>query len=84
MMDHPKYGSIHVAMDKWRDYMVGMGFGYPLGIDIPFEKRGLIPNSQYYNKWYGEKGWRGATIISNAIGQGEVLEIGRASCRERV
>lgn len=73
MMDHSKYGSIHVAMDKWRDYMVGMGFGYPLGIDIPFEKRGLIPNSQYYNKWYGEKGWRGATIISNAIGQGEVL-----------
>ena len=33
----------------------------------------ISPNSNYYNKWYGKKGWRGATIISNAIGQGEIL-----------
>jgi penicillin-binding protein 2 len=60
-------------MDVWKNYMVSLGFGYKLGVDLPFEKRGLIPNSQYYDKWYGKRGWRGATIISNAIGQGEVL-----------
>ena len=27
------------------DYMVSMGFGYPLGIDLPGEKRGFIPNA---------------------------------------
>lgn len=73
MMESNKYGDIHVAMDKWRDYMVSFGFGYKLGIDVPYEKRGMIPNSRFYDKWYGHRGWRGSTIISNAIGQGEVL-----------
>jgi len=73
MMDSPKYPNIQVAMDTWKDYMVSLGFGYKLGVDLPYEKRGMIPNSTYYNKWYGQRGWRGATIISNAIGQGEVL-----------
>jgi len=73
MMDHPKYINIQKAMDVWKNHMVSLGFGYKLGVDLPFEKRGLIPNSQYYDKWYGKRGWRGATIISNAIGQGEIL-----------
>jgi penicillin-binding protein 2 len=73
MMDSPKYPNVQMAMDTWKDYMVSLGFGYKLGVDLPFEKRGMIPNSKYYNKWYGERGWKGATIISNAIGQGEVL-----------
>lgn len=73
MMDSRKYSNIQQAMDVWKNYMVSFGFGYKLGVDLPFEKRGLIPNSQYYDKWYGKRGWRGATIISNAIGQGEVL-----------
>jgi len=73
MMDSHKYSNIQQSMDTWRDYMVSLGYGYKLGVDLPFEKRGMIPNSTYYNKWYGKRGWRGATIISNAIGQGEVL-----------
>jgi penicillin-binding protein 2 len=51
--------------------MVSMGFGYPLGIDLPGEKRGMIPNAQYYDKNY-RGSWNGLTIISIAIGQGEV------------
>ena len=34
-----KYGSVQTAMNTWRDYMVSMGFGYPLGVDLPGEKR---------------------------------------------
>ena len=67
-----KYGSVQNAMNTWRDYMVSMGFGYPLGIDLPGEKRGLIPNAQYYDKAY-KGSWTGLTIISISIGQGEVL-----------
>ncbi len=66
-----KYGSVQEAMNKWRDYMVSMGFGYKLGIDLPGEKRGLIPNAQFYDKAY-KGSWNGLTIISIAIGQGEV------------
>lgn len=66
-----KYGSVQNAMNRWRDYMVSMGFGYPLGVDLPGEKRGLIPNAEYYDKAY-RGSWNGMTIISISIGQGEV------------
>ena len=52
-------------------YMVSMGFGYKLGIDLPGEKRGLIPNAQFYDKAY-KGSWNGLTVISISIGQGEV------------
>ena len=67
-----KYGSVQNAMNTWRDYLVSMGFGYKLGIDLPGEKRGLIPNAQFYDKAY-KGSWNGLTVISIAIGQGEVL-----------
>ena len=66
-----KYGSVQNAMNTWRDYMVSMGFGYQLGVDLPGEKRGMIPNAQFYDKRY-KGSWNGLTIISIAIGQGEV------------
>lgn len=66
-----KYGSVQKAMNTWRDYMVSMGFGYTLGIDLPGEKRGMIPNAAYYDKAY-RGAWNGLTIISISIGQGEV------------
>lgn len=66
-----KYGKPLLAMNKWRDYMVSMGFGYKLGIDLPGEKRGLIPNGDYYDEHY-KGSWNGLTIISISIGQGEV------------
>ena len=66
-----KYRSAHDAMNVWRDYMVSMGFGYKLGIDLPGEKRGLIPNGDYYNNAY-KGSWNGLTVISISIGQGEV------------
>lgn len=66
-----KYGSVQNAMNTWRDYMVSMGFGYPLGVDLPGEKRGLIPNAEYYDRNY-RGSWNGLTIISISIGQGEV------------
>lgn len=66
-----KYPDLHTAMNTWRDYMVSMGFGYKLGIDLPGEKRGLIPNAEYYEKAYKDD-WNPLSIISISIGQGEV------------
>ena len=71
MIGSRKYGSVQQAMNTWRDYMVSMGFGYRLGVDLPGEKRGLIPNAEFYDKAY-KGSWNGLTIISIAIGQGEV------------
>ena len=36
------------------------------------KRSGLIPATQFYDKWYGQNRWKGMTIVSNAIGQGEV------------
>ena len=66
-----KYGTVQKAMNTWRDHMVAMGFGYPLGIDLPGEKRGMIPNAAFYDRAY-RGSWNGLTIISISIGQGEV------------
>lgn len=71
MGNRQRYTSVQQAMNIWRDYMVSMGFGYKLGIDLPGEKRGLIPNAQYYDNVY-KGSWNGLTIISISIGQGEV------------
>lgn len=71
MSNRRRYKTVQDAMDTWRDYMVSMGFGYKLGIDLPGEKRGLIPNADFYDKAYNGS-WNGLTIISIAIGQGEV------------
>ena len=57
---------------EWRRYMGNFGFGGTLGIDIPNEKRGRLPTPAGYNKVYGEGHWSSNTIISLAIGQGEL------------
>ncbi len=71
MFGSSKYSSTQEAMDKWRDYMVSMGFGYKLGTDLPGEVRGMIPNSKYYDRHYGRH-WKATTVVSISIGQGEV------------
>ena len=73
MVDHPKYGSPSAAMDVWRQHVLSFGYGARLGVDMAYEQPGFIPSSAFYDRTYGERAWRGATIISNSIGQGEVL-----------
>ena len=69
--DREKYHTIQDAITTWKDYMVSMGFGYKLGVDLPSESRGLIPNAQFYDKAF--KTWSPLSVISISIGQGEVL-----------
>lgn len=68
-----KYGSSAAAFEVWKKHLVSMGYGYKLGVDLPGEGRGFIPNEGTYNKTYGEGRWSANTIISVAIGQGEIL-----------
>ena len=68
-----KYGSVGNAFEVWKQYMVSMGYGYKLDVDMPGESRGFIPNTAFYDKIYGKDKWVGQSIISDAIGQGEIL-----------
>lgn len=68
-----RYKSAADAFEVWKTHLVELGYGYKLGIDMPGESRGFIPNAKFYNKVYGEGHWSANTIISVAIGQGEIL-----------
>jgi penicillin-binding protein 2 len=68
-----KYGTSANAFETWKKHLVSMGYGYRLGVDLPGEGRGFIPNDRFYNKFYGEGHWSANTIISVSIGQGEIL-----------
>ncbi|MDR1746144.1 MAG: penicillin-binding protein 2 [Tannerella sp.] len=72
MLDNRKrYATVQEAFEVWKKHVVSMGYGYALGIDLPGEKRGYIPNSKVYDGFY-RKRWNSSTIISIAIGQGEI------------
>lgn len=60
------------GFDNWSVQVKSFGLGNYLGYDLPVGKAGLVPNSKYYDDRY-TFGWKAATNISNAIGQGEIL-----------
>ena len=62
-----------ISIDLWKKHLEKFGLGNYLGYDLPIGKRGFIPGSDYYDRWYPNKNWGATTIISNSIGQGEIL-----------
>lgn len=68
-----KYASAPYAVDVWSEHIKSFGLGQFMGYDLPTGKKGNVPNSKTYKKIYPNWGWSGKTIISNSIGQGEVL-----------
>ena len=68
-----KGSSPHIQLGKWKDYLVDMGYGYRLGVDLPHESRGFIPNAEFYSKSFRGPNWSANSVISVSIGQGEVL-----------
>ncbi|EGV43509.1 penicillin-binding protein 2 [Bizionia argentinensis JUB59] len=61
------------SMDIWSNHVKSFGLGEFLGTDLPIGKKGNIPDGAYYDKWYPDFKWVGSTVLSNAIGQGEIL-----------
>ena len=70
--DRSRYPTVQEALDAWRKYHVAMGYGYPLGVDLPGENGGSIPNSTVYDNNRNRR-WNSSSIISIAIGQGEIV-----------
>ncbi|MDQ7960167.1 penicillin-binding protein 2 [Flavobacterium lindanitolerans] len=67
-----KYPKPTYGVDAWSNHLKSFGLGNFMGYDLPAGRKGLIPDSRYYKRWYPNGGWRSTTIVSNAIGQGEV------------
>lgn len=63
---------LKVGLDTWDKYGKMFGFGQQEGIDLPGERKGLLPTTDYYNKRYGEGRWTRGYLVSLGIGQGEL------------
>jgi penicillin-binding protein 2 len=72
ILENPLYSTISDAYSKWRGYLNEFGFGKKLGIEFTNELPGLVPSPAYFDKYYGKNKWKALTVISMAIGQGEI------------
>jgi penicillin-binding protein 2 len=72
VLENPYYNTVADAYVKWKTYLNEFGFGNKLGTDFVNELTGFIPATEYFDKYYGKNRWKALTVISMAIGQGEV------------
>ncbi len=81
--DNPKYGNVKDGYSKWKDYMNAFGLGTRLGIDLPSEDRGNIPDTAAYNREYRNV-WNSCTNLTLGIGQDKMtstpLQLANAMC----
>jgi penicillin-binding protein 2 len=73
IVDQRKYPKFKDGYQHWRDAVMSFGVGKKLESDIPYERSGNVPSIKYYDKVFGENGWRSNTIVSLGIGQAELL-----------
>jgi penicillin-binding protein 2 len=73
-----------IGLNVWHKYMLSFGLSQTFETDITGLRPGVIPNSAYYDKWYGHHRWAFSTIRSISIGQGEVkltpLQMANIAC----
>jgi len=72
ILENPQYPTIADAFTKWKEYLNEFGFGKKLGIEFTNELTGLVPSTAYFDRYYGKNKWKALTVISMAIGQGEI------------
>lgn len=67
-----KYPTTAEGYNVWREHVKNFGVGRKLGVDVPVEANGSLPESSYFDRIYGQGRWRALTVRSMAIGQGEL------------
>lgn len=72
LIDLKRFDSIEGAFRNWEAQVRSFGFGQKLGLDLPGELNGIVPTVPFYNRYFRKGGWNSLTIISLAIGQGEL------------
>ncbi len=71
-VDNPKYGNVKNGYLQWKKYMNTFGLGVRLGLDIPNEISGLIPDTSVYNRENANY-WTSCTNLTLGIGQDKML-----------
>lgn len=71
-IDNPKFSSSQEGYERWRAYVNSLGFGVTVGTDFPNELAGFVPTAEFYNQRQRRTNWKANSIMSIAIGQGEI------------
>lgn len=83
VVDAKKYGNVKKGVQRWHDYFYDFGFGHPTGVDLPYEKGGLVPDTTRYNGMYNNN-WNSCNMLFVGMGQGEValtpIQMANALC----
>ncbi len=72
IIDNPKYKSTAEGFSRWKEMVESFGFGTKLNTDFPAEQAGTLPTTNTYDRIHGRNRWSSLSIISLAIGQGEI------------
>ncbi|MDD3033583.1 MAG: penicillin-binding transpeptidase domain-containing protein [Bacteroidales bacterium] len=72
IIDNPAYPNVTAAFSHWKELVESFGFGHKLGSDLPNELGGVLPSVKGYDRIHGKGRWKSLSIISLAIGQGEI------------
>ncbi|HEY8972555.1 MAG TPA: penicillin-binding transpeptidase domain-containing protein, partial [Puia sp.] len=67
-----EYHSTRLGLMKWKDYVNAFGLGHRLGVDLPSEDSGNIPDTTAYDKEYN-RSWNSCTMVTMGIGQDKML-----------
>lgn len=82
-IDNPRYRGTKKGYEAWHDYLNEFGLGKRLGVDLPGESPGLIPDTTLYNKVY-RGSWNSCTNLTLGIGQDKMqatpLQLANAMC----
>ena len=71
-VDQPKYPNVKEGYLHWRQYLNAFGLGVKLGVDLPGESSGNIPDTSVYNR-ENDNRWTSCTNLTLGIGQDKML-----------
>ncbi|HEY4323487.1 MAG TPA: penicillin-binding protein 2 [Mucilaginibacter sp.] len=84
LIDHNGAKATEATFTDWRNKVNKFGLGSKLGLDMPGEGRGNLPTPLHYDNIYKPGRWRSSTVVSLAIGQGELeatpLQLANIEC----
>jgi penicillin-binding protein 2 len=69
-IDNPLYHSARIGLMKWKEYVNAFGLGHRLGVDLPSEDGGKIPDTTVYDKEYHHS-WNSCTMVGGGLGIGQ-------------
>ena len=63
-----------VGLEQWHEMVEKFGIGHRLGVDLPSETKGNLPDVDDYDRMYGGPNrWKFSNVYSLSIGEGELL-----------